>query len=72
MSKAILVVQFRPIILNGSFNDNSRVMHTGLNIPHQISQEKSGRIKFLCNTLKNKSQDGSGTQIGNGVDSKDE
>lgn len=70
MSKAIQVVQLRPFILNSSLNDNSSVMHTGLNIPHQISQEKSGRIKFPCNTLGNKSRDRRGMENGNGVGSE--
>ena len=70
MSKAIQVVQFRPFILNSSLNDNSNVIHTGLNIPYQISQEKNGRIKFPCNTLRNKSRDRSGMENGNGVGSK--
>lgn len=46
------------------------VMYTGLDIPYQISQEKIGRIKFPCNTLKNKSHDGRGMENGNGVGSK--
>lgn len=70
MSKASQVVQFRPFILNSSLSDNSSVMHTGLNIPYQISQEKHGRIKFLCNTLRNKSRDRSGMENENEVGSK--
>ena len=70
MLKAIHIVQFRPFILSSSLNDNSSVMHTGLNIPHQISQEKTGRIKFPCNTLGNKSRDRSGMENGNGVGSE--
>lgn len=72
LSKAIQVVQFRPIILNVSFNENSSVMHTGFDIPYQISQEKSSRIKFPCNTLRNKSHDKSGMENRNGVGSKNE
>lgn len=67
MSKAIQAVQFRPFILNSSLSESSSVMHTGLDIPYQISQEKDARIKFPCNTLRNKSRDRSGMENGNEV-----